>query len=266
MPSEAFRSSWEKLARAEMHFTDLAQRVDQFVRDREADRRRVFTFEQEYRADSHCLVYFLSDPEPADREWSLILGDVLHNLRSALDHIAWTLVTEGRRPPHALTGRQQAAVKFPICRTRERFNSAVKSCLPGVGRAHRALLRAVQPYKGGRRVDYHPFAIVQKYSNEDKHRILPLTFWRPFDAEHTLGRVRDFVPGRVVSPKVISPQAGAEILRVYGRRTGPSPRVEVSIGSSAEVAIDGRFWLADTYINSSNLIKATLNALSPRGV
>jgi hypothetical protein len=29
---------------------------------------------------------------PMDPQWSLLVGDVVHNLRSALDHLAWQLV------------------------------------------------------------------------------------------------------------------------------------------------------------------------------
>ena len=47
-------------------------------------------------------------PGRADVEWSLILGDLLHNLRSALDHLAWQLVVDGGGTPSQDTN-------FPVC-------------------------------------------------------------------------------------------------------------------------------------------------------
>ena len=51
---------------------------------------------------------------PVPSRWGLRLGDVAHNYRSALDHLAWAVVCRGRSPPSALTARQQRAVQFPI--------------------------------------------------------------------------------------------------------------------------------------------------------
>src|SRR6266545_3869117 len=99
MPADPFRSSWEKLERAEVHMVELAERIEDFVQQMAADGRLMFEFEVTYNPSSRCLVYALSGIEPAPVEWGVILGDVLHNLRSALDHIAWTLVARGKRPP-----------------------------------------------------------------------------------------------------------------------------------------------------------------------
>jgi len=62
---------------------------------------------------------------------------------------------------------------------------------------------------------------------------------------------------------LIRPELGAEILRIYGRRTGPSPYVAVRIASSAEVAIDGQYWVADAYTRARKLIVQALYRLAP---
>lgn len=272
MPADPFRSSWEKLDRAERHFQDLWQRIDAFVERMTSEGRLMFSFEQQYRPRSRCIVYTLTEVEPTEVEWGIILGDVLHNLRCALDHMAWQLVRAGTKPPDKLTPRERRAVMFPIYKSRVEFNAAVKptnpkkrpSCLPGVSRTQIAFIRGLQPYKAGnRRADFHPFSVLQKFSNADKHRILQLAFFRPYDPEFVLGQARDFIPGRSKIPKVIWPEPGSEILRVYGRRTGPDPRLEVRIGSSAEVAIEGRMWLADTYVGSRDIIAQSLYRLAP---
>jgi hypothetical protein len=269
MASDLFRSSWEKLDRADRHFQELAAKIQLFVEQMEAEGRLMYEFEVQYRPRSHCLVYSLSGIQPTEMEWGVILGDVLHNLRSALDHIAWSLVTAGRQPPSTLNSKERNAVKFPIYKTKGGFNDAVKpphpnrsSCIPGVSRQEIAFIRGLQPYKGGKRADWHPFAILQQFSNADKHHAVQLAFHRPYDPEFVFDTPRDFLPARHTSPKVIIPEVGAEVLRIYGRRTGPNPYVPVKIGSSAEVAIEGRFWVADTYTSTKSLIHLALYHLA----
>lgn len=48
------------------------------------------------------------DPPPLS-EWALILGDAIHNLRSALDVLVWAHVDEG-----TLSERQARDIAFPI--------------------------------------------------------------------------------------------------------------------------------------------------------
>jgi hypothetical protein len=159
MPGDPFRSSWAKLERAEVHMVELAERIEDFVQDMTAAGRLMFEFEVHYNSRSRCLVYSLSAIEPAPVDWGVVLGDILHNLRSALDHLAWTLVARGKRPTDTLSRREQNAVKFPIYKSRQEFNSAIRptgsgvSCLPGVGRAPLAFIRTLQPYRCGKRAD-----------------------------------------------------------------------------------------------------------------
>ena len=54
-----------------------------------------------------------TDAERRDRarRWGIVLGDVIHNLRSALDHVVWQLVLLNGATPGP--GNQ-----WPICRSR----------------------------------------------------------------------------------------------------------------------------------------------------
>jgi hypothetical protein len=40
---------------------------------------------------------------PPVHKWGLVVGDVLHNLRSALDHLAWQLVLANGKSPTSRT-------------------------------------------------------------------------------------------------------------------------------------------------------------------
>jgi hypothetical protein len=92
----------------------------------------------------------------------LIAGDVIHNLRSSLDLLAWQLVEVNGGTPNQST-------MFPIGNSREHFEGA-----GGIGRVSGAspdalkVLAGLKPYQGGNRAlwDLHCLDI------SDKHRIL----------------------------------------------------------------------------------------------
>jgi hypothetical protein len=191
-----------------------------------------------------------------------------------LDHVAWSLVEAGRRPSGTLTEKDQEAVAFPICTTRIAFNNAInrpahprrKSKLPGITRKQLALIRAYQPYRGGKRkAERHPLFALHYLSNRDKHRTIQLSGLRPYDIEFTIGAIADFVPTRFMNlaEKPIRAKEGAEIIRYYGRRTGPNPHMDVKISSSLEPEIEGRYWLADTYNLARSTIVSLMYLLAP---
>jgi hypothetical protein len=133
-----------------------------------------------------------------------IVGDYLHNLRSALDHLAWEMVpAKYKLPPHDPT-----AICFPIYnvnRTKKTgkgkpksFSPAAgKSKLPGVGRSQLAFARRHQPYHRGK---WHLGALAA-FDNRDKHRTLvPAHVFAQTPIErHHLGATK----GRVISWRLL---------------------------------------------------------------
>src|SRR5208282_3855961 len=105
MVGPEFASCWLKIGRAEEHFQAFQTEHDawvdtspyQVVRKRNADGSR------------HSLLAEVNNPPPLDR-WSLIAGDCVHNLRSALDHLAYALAAHkiGEAPPNP------RSLQFPI--------------------------------------------------------------------------------------------------------------------------------------------------------
>lgn len=110
--------------------------------------------------------------------WSVIIGDIVHNLRSAIDHLAWQLVKANNGTPRT----EQPRTQFPILldRLTERGNVRAIEIAGGISPAATALVEALQPYN---RVDdptMHPLAILNELSNRDKHR--QLNFFMPWIA------------------------------------------------------------------------------------
>src|SRR5438552_3478733 len=98
----------------------------------------------------------------------VVVGDVAHNLRSALDHLAWQLATLDGDPP------EPDKVQFPI------FSEEPKSfldhpCLSGMRPEHRAVLEDLQPYKAGDGSGQTPLELLAWIKNTDKHLLLHTT-------------------------------------------------------------------------------------------
>lgn len=114
-------------------------------------------------------------PDEWQRRAAVVLGDIVHSLRSALDHLAWQLVLNhyGRPPTEEL----RRLVKFPIERKR---NSVTSSYIYSkVSPADRADIEWAQPYYAPnfpttfRHIPaLHALAVLQRLSNRDKHRML----------------------------------------------------------------------------------------------
>ncbi len=93
----------------------------------------------------------------------LVIGDVTHNLRSTLDHLAWQLVEANGGTPGPKTG-------YPLSTTAAAYNKAVteKGVVDGASPAVLPLIEATQPYQGG----YDGLGALRELNNFDKHRLL----------------------------------------------------------------------------------------------
>jgi hypothetical protein len=186
---------WAKADRAQHHLRLLDRLVAEF---RSSEPYRVVPRptdtpgRTEYRLHIH---------KPVPPEISTTIGDILHNLRSALDSLAYEMALRSRDRP--MTKKQERACVFPVRETPERFDEffdrsskregdRIRAALYG-DRA-RAAFRSVQPFR------IHEEAVLlgvevtdtyqQEYrwselyrltrlSNLDKHRRLSLMAWWP---------------------------------------------------------------------------------------
>jgi len=99
----------------------------------------------------------------------VLLGEVLHNYRGALDHATWSLVR--RRGTKNLPPKKQALVQFPLSHTRSKFLARLPDRLPGVpDKPFRAIFERYQPYK--RTADGVAMKHLRILTDLDKHRIL----------------------------------------------------------------------------------------------
>ncbi|MCH8066744.1 MAG: hypothetical protein IIC90_13115, partial [Chloroflexi bacterium] len=96
----------------------------------------------------------------------ILIGDVIHNLRSALDHIVYA-ISFSRNPDEF---RDDRTTEFPICDKPSSFASEYRQKqIRGLPLSARAIIEALQPYSG-KKVSHEPLWTLREMSNVDKHR------------------------------------------------------------------------------------------------
>lgn len=112
-------------------------------------------------------------------EWGVIIGEIAHNLRSALDALAWQLALLNTTNPDNRTG-------FPIYiigRTNRRLatgdpipqfwhNGHGLRRLQSINRRYWTRIEAFQPYKRGNGYRQSPLFLLHELNNTDKHRLI----------------------------------------------------------------------------------------------
>lgn len=256
--SRFFESAWLKWTWANASADQFKHYVALWRDD--TNRDRTIDLEKNYNAKCHRIDVSVAKVESLPIEWGLVLGDIVHNYRSALDCIAWALVELGSRPPYILTEEEQRRVYFPTCSTKREFDKTRRRRLPGVGKTEVEIVRAYQPYKAGRWLrDTHPFAVLRELSNSDKHRAVQPVLAVPRGVHYKITYPRHCEVTRW-SGKFLAQtlEVYAKLAPVYVRKTGPYPDVDMQGQLSAEPAVENVLlvdWLTKTDGNVVGLLK-----------
>lgn len=144
-----------KIARAGDHLESLDAALGRFVKD--GGYR--FVSEQDPNTEEYVARVYsnLQPPVPPPMSLGVMVGDFLHNLRSALDHVIWQLATS-----------PSMANQFPIFDTPEGFQKKRARYLRSVPEKHWAQIESYQPYEGRNDV----LAVLATLNDVDKHRLL----------------------------------------------------------------------------------------------
>lgn len=126
-----------KIERAKKHRDEFMDAIRAYMA---GDPIRLIVEELKKFPGMHCWVVRFVEPMPT--EMSAIIGDVIHNLRTALDLTAADLVK--------LHGKSVKGVYFPFCAKESDLDEMIRSRkFDRAGPAAVALLKALKPYKGG---------------------------------------------------------------------------------------------------------------------
>jgi hypothetical protein len=173
-----------KHRRAQTHLHALRDEVSIFLDD------NPYEIVAERDDERSQYVFRVTGIKPPPADLGLVIGDCIHNLRSALDHLAYDLAVLGvlmprDGPSRDLTDDEARSVEFPIFNESEKFanNGAQKVRLLRAGEQTR--IRELQPFNAwdmsiwGRNVPAAvPQAIERLHALEirDKHRTLHATW------------------------------------------------------------------------------------------
>jgi hypothetical protein len=107
---------------------------------------------------------------PAD--WPLIVGDILHNIRSALDNLAFALVEVARIPRVS----DPARGLFPICASHREFKDIRERDMGGMAPEAQAIIESLQPYRREDSLHFSRLYLLNELANVDRHRCLVLAY------------------------------------------------------------------------------------------
>ena len=98
-------------------------------------------------------------------EWAVTIGEIVHNLRSALDHLVWQLVRDNG-------GQPSEANMFPIVslESRDDWERISKNKLKGVSDEMKERIKGIQPFAVLAPYDVTALSKLHHLSNVDKHR------------------------------------------------------------------------------------------------
>jgi hypothetical protein len=144
-----------KIERAKEHIRDLEVEVRSFLMT------NPYIVGPKRNPQTRQLIYYLVSVRDTSPRISAIIGDVIHNLRSALDHLAYQLVLVGGGTPSKQT-------YFPISEDAAKYKTERPGKVKGMRPDAIKAIDAIKPYGGGNDLLWR----LHRLDNVDKHRLL----------------------------------------------------------------------------------------------
>lgn len=263
-PAERLIHVTLKIKRAKEHFRDLKGQT------------RAFLDSNPYRVacnvDPQSLkpVYYLASVKQTPDCLPLIAGDVIQNLMSALDHLAYQIVCSdtGDKPPNPNW------IYFPIADDAEKYEAKKAGKIQGARKETFDAIDALKPYKGGNDLLW----TLYRLNNIEKHRLL-LTIGSLAAGIH-LGQVSADVLRGKMPPEAIAAISSLKLflnpankgfplkagLRLYigapGVKCNPNQQFRFQVGLNEPGIIEGKP-LIETSHKLVGLVDDIVTTLSP---
>ena len=150
---------YAKVKRAQDQLRLLDADITEFC----ASQRRLIEHEVDQDAGIQMFVFRGETPQ-VPINYSVRIGEIIYNLRSALDHLVWQLVLSNGEEPGTNN-------EYPIYSDRTRYTRAVERKLRGVSTAAQSVIEAYQPFQRPGGIGSQLWNL-HSMSNFDKHRRL----------------------------------------------------------------------------------------------
>lgn len=218
-----------KLARSLEHLQTFDSLMHQYLDTDPVELQR------QIQPDGQTSVFALKVTVKPPVELAVLVGEVVYQLRSALDHIANQLVRSAGNSPTKRT-------TFPVLTTCPEKPITIHG---GVNPTALAIIEELQPYQRQHQPGKHPLAVLNELWNTDKHRNLSLTTTMLADS-----RIFIVEPGgraAVGGQFQRGPLADNDIVGVFRfEGAGPPPGAEVHASGQTFVAFaDSGPWGTD---------------------
>lgn len=182
--------SREKVSRANVHLESLLREVEQVQNE-----RKPFTGKLVRDGAEGCWAVILRADNFNEPQLGVILGDFIHNLRSALDYIITGLVNAS--PGAELNNRHQ----FPIFDDPQNYADRAPRMLEGITVGLEEV-RRVQPFNGAE-AHHEPLFAIQFFSNSDKHRVIS----QYYPVLHLIDQARLLPDAGIIRRELMNPPA-----------------------------------------------------------
>jgi hypothetical protein len=150
--TDLFTSARLKIERADKHISDLEKKLSVFT-------RQTLDASVCYRDEATTDITLTAIAPPPS--FALLIGDAIHNLWSALDHLTWELVgLDG--------GCQHSRLYFPTGRDRAYYNKRCREITTPSANV-KQLFESLEAFPDG---VGHLLYVAHRLDNADKHRIL----------------------------------------------------------------------------------------------
>ena len=159
-----------RLAWASQHLLRLKEAVAEY------EQSEPYSLRQEFIPTQYMASLYVSS-KPLPMEISFMAGDVLHNLRSTLDHLAWQLaLSTGARSPSFPLGVDPASkswrsIFFPLKSKPQSGDVWLPEPLRNLSSEAKAFLHDIQPFVASEDPQLATVWMLQELSNVDKHRV-----------------------------------------------------------------------------------------------
>lgn len=152
---DLYRPATLKVDRAKYHINDLNTRINEYLAGK--------PFELVIVEDLHAgeRTHQVETKKPIPDEFALVIGDAIHNLRSALDVTIFGMV--------GAVANQPWKVQFPFSRNEKGLQAAIANAeIPLAGKNVLDTIEAAKPYGGGDELLYG----LNSLDITDKHRLI----------------------------------------------------------------------------------------------
>jgi hypothetical protein len=161
MSTSGIPSGRKKLARANVHLAELRSAVDDFRTNSSYEFAVESPGNERWKPDIPVTVRVTQAP-PIPDDWALIGGDILTNVRAALDHAVFPHI-RAKKPD-----LDRKLIQYPIEDGKVQWENKKKWFKSPVTK----VVGQSQPYRKGTDFATHPLRVLRDLVNRDKHRDL----------------------------------------------------------------------------------------------